>query len=360
MKKWFGKINNIKFNCLLSKKSKMSESKAQDILDANNKNRIVPTFDIITDNSPIVDLMIVIPVYNVEQYLEECIKSIITQKTEFSFVAVFVNDGSTDGCAQILNKYKDNPVICIIDQENQGISGARNTALVKNFGQYIMFVDSDDVLCDNAVQTLMRIAKEENADIVEGNYIRFSAGSTDVIEETIAIKNVPYWELSGYAWGKVIRSNWLLSSAFPLNYVYEDTIMSTLVQPRISVAFKTNKIVYKYRINPLGLDTVTNSTKKVLDTFWVTKYCFEESQKKGITWSNEIELLYINQIRLNWIRMAECQEELKEAVFVLTALLFNKYWIDDNTVLTSNHKKLKQSLKKNSYSAFTYVLNVWE
>ena len=92
------------------------------------------------------DLQIIVPAYNVESYIAECIDSILAQRTSFRILVTVVNDGSTDQTFSVLQRYADCPEICIIQQENKGFSGARNAALKHIRASYIMFVDADDKL----------------------------------------------------------------------------------------------------------------------------------------------------------------------------------------------------------------------
>ena len=115
------------------------------------------------------DLTIIVPVYNSENWLKECMESIVLQKTKYSFQIIAIDDGSTDRSGQILNQYIKNPCVEVIRQENKGYSGARNAGLERVKSKYIMFVDSDDVLLPNAIECLLSKAYLEDADIVEGN-----------------------------------------------------------------------------------------------------------------------------------------------------------------------------------------------
>lgn len=113
--------------------------------------------------------MIIVPVYNVIEYLEDCIKSLLVQETGYSYCVVFVNDGSTDESANILNKYAKKENVYIINKKNEGVAEARNIALKYIRGKCVLFVDADDMLMDNAIEVLMRKSVETDADIVEGN-----------------------------------------------------------------------------------------------------------------------------------------------------------------------------------------------
>ena len=112
---------------------------------------------------------VIVPVYNVELYLEACLESIIGQ-TFKDIEIILVNDGSTDGSLGIMTSYasKDSR-IRVLNQANRGVSVARNTGLEHASGEYILFVDSDDTILPNAIEALYRKAGETGADLVIGN-----------------------------------------------------------------------------------------------------------------------------------------------------------------------------------------------
>ena len=93
---------------------------------------------------------IIIPIYNVEKYIARCIDSILAQNYE-NLELILVNDGSTDGVETIINTYLEKypNIIKYIKKENTGLSDTRNIGIQKSTGEYIMFVDSDDYVCDN-------------------------------------------------------------------------------------------------------------------------------------------------------------------------------------------------------------------
>ncbi|MBR3628081.1 MAG: glycosyltransferase family 2 protein [Elusimicrobia bacterium] len=111
-------------------------------------------------------ISVIVPTYNVEKYLSQCLDSILNQ-TFKDFECICINDGSTDNSLSILQKYasKDNR-IKIINQENKGLSGARNAALKIVTGKYITFVDSDDFVSSDYLEKLINLAEKENSDIV--------------------------------------------------------------------------------------------------------------------------------------------------------------------------------------------------
>lgn len=115
---------------------------------------------------------VIVPVYKVEPYLPKCLNSILEQ-TYQNIEVVCVNDGSPDKCGLILEKYAEaDERILIVDQKNQGLSGARNTGIRHAHGKYIMFVDSDDWIEKEACEAAVHSAQKHNADLVMWSYTR--------------------------------------------------------------------------------------------------------------------------------------------------------------------------------------------
>ncbi len=113
---------------------------------------------------------VIVPIYNVEKYLEECLQSLERQKLK-GIEVILVNDGSTDHSAEIAKEYCDrNTNFKLINRKNGGLSAARNTGLDTASGEYIHFLDSDDYLADEALEKLYEKAKAEDLDA-----LRFSA-----------------------------------------------------------------------------------------------------------------------------------------------------------------------------------------
>lgn len=108
---------------------------------------------------------VIIPVYNVELYLKECLDSVINQSlTDIEIICV--NDGSTDQSLEILLEYKEEKRISIYSQENAGVSAARNLGVKQAKGQYIYFMDSDDKLVPDALEKLFKSADEQKLDVI--------------------------------------------------------------------------------------------------------------------------------------------------------------------------------------------------
>ena len=127
---------------------------------------------------------IIVPIYNVEEYLEECIESLINQ-TYTNIEIVLVNDGTKDNSGKICEKYaKKDPRIKYIIKKNGGLSSARNEGLKHITGDYIIFVDSDDYVSTKLCEIINKIIVEEKADLIQYEFKKFIDG-----EENVADKN---------------------------------------------------------------------------------------------------------------------------------------------------------------------------
>lgn len=119
-----------------------------------------------------MEISIIVPVYNVEKYLNQCLDSIVSQEFSYNFEVICVNDGSTDGSKLILEKYtKKYSNVKLVEQKNCGLSAARNTGFRNSIGKYIMFIDSDDYLeNNNVISMLYNEVTENNLDFIIADF----------------------------------------------------------------------------------------------------------------------------------------------------------------------------------------------
>ncbi|MDD7132042.1 MAG: glycosyltransferase [Firmicutes bacterium] len=181
-----------------------------------------------------IKVSVIVPVYNVERYLEKCLDSLINQ-TLNEIEIILVNDGSTDNSERIILQYKKkyNSKIILITQKNGGQSVARNTGLKAAKGEYITFVDSDDWLDKTALEKTYKTATKEKADIVTfgaytstdgviGNYDFISFNTRDSKKNFILNKTS--------VWGLLIKRKIILDNNlfFPEIKAYEDIAVVSL------------------------------------------------------------------------------------------------------------------------------------
>ena len=196
-----------------------------------------------------IKISIIVPLYNVEEYLEECLESIRNQ-TYTDIEVILVNDGSTDGSKQICERFcQIDSRFRLINQENQGQSVARNRGFKESIGQYIMFVDSDDVI---KIPTT----------VFEGN-------SKEAILNCIAFRTVKFC-----AFTKLYRREIVEKIPFLEGYIYEDVFTGINYLNHIRKIIVIDYIGYYYRVRPNS--TMTKSFhEKDLDIFHVGEKLIE-------------------------------------------------------------------------------------
>ena len=230
------------------------------------------------------DVSILVPVYNVEKYLEECINSLLSQKTKYSYEIVFVNDGSTDNSLNILKKYKKYKNIKIINQDNKGLAEARNVLISNASGKYVFFIDSDDVLEDNAIETMADEAFTNDYDLVECSYYKFNDKTkNNIVYENKIIKNNKYEKMSipGFACAKMMKTNLFENKKFPIGYLYEDTIMPFLILSKCKNMKILSDCFYGYRINNQGIVRKSKKNIKCCDTIFVFELVLDQMKKNN-------------------------------------------------------------------------------
>ncbi len=171
-------------------------------------------------------ISVIIPVYNVEEYLRECVDSVLCQ-TYGNFEIILVDDGSTDSSGEICDEYleKDERVT-VIHQKNGGLSVARNAGLSETNGDYIYFLDSDDYISENAIETLLKIAQRDNSDIVFFDAVSFADTDDFEVSQNYIRKN-KYKTDNGYEVFSAMTQNKEYHSAVPLLFISSEFLRNT-------------------------------------------------------------------------------------------------------------------------------------
>ena len=215
---------------------------------------------------------IIVPVYNVEKFLDRCLNSLINQTLK-EIEIICINDGSVDNSLQILENFaKQDSRITILNQENHGLSDARNKGLEKACGKYLGFVDSDDWVDLNYFEKLYTAAEKYNCDMAVSGIIRLHKWNkkfhlkfeeekvADNTDEKFEICDVP--ELS-YVWNKIYKRESFMSKnlRFEEGIFFEDVIMTPKILYSLGKLVTVPDTYYYYWRNPNS--TVTKRTDKV-------------------------------------------------------------------------------------------------
>lgn len=312
--------------------------------------------DIEIDNR--MDLSIIIPVYNVEQFLEECLQSAFSQETTYQYEIIAVNDGSTDHSKDILLQYTDRENYRMIDQENGGLSNARNTGIRCARGKHYFFLDSDDVITSNCVQTMLDTLYYCQADVVQCRYYSFQEGNLAKYfsKELAGIyygMEIPVEEYPGFAWGKVYKASLFQGVRFPEGFWFEDTIVQYMLLGKCNRFVCTEEVCYGYRKNPNSISFAAKNSLKCLDTYWITKYIVDKALEDDRINKDYIYKLTLRQYstimhnRLHWI-----QTDLLEAAFAVVC--------EDLHQLKPEGLELKGIYKEIEKSFETKNINLWK
>ena len=217
-----------------------------------------------------VDISIIIPVYNSSLYLEECIGSLYRQGIgNERFEVLLIDDGSTDNSLSIAEKlaikYGN---IKIFHQENQGQAVARNLGIDKAWGRYLMFVDSDDYILDGSLLPLINQISNKDLDCL-GFGIEFENSTGKIIN---SIKHIPNGEIYsgehavlnfdiiGSVCSYIFKTSILIENniRFKKGFVHEDAEFCLRIFPKIKTISFSNKIAYHYCYNPSSTDRSSN------------------------------------------------------------------------------------------------------
>ena len=208
-------------------------------------------------------ISVVIPVYNVEKYLSECLDSVLLQ-TLRDIEIICVNDGSTDRSPDILRAFAEHDNrISILNQPNGGLSAARNAGVEKVRGKYILFIDGDDTVCPSLCEKVFNAAELSNADMTYFFYDRMSKKQCALVERVIrshpvfAPENQEFEESLAFmsvhaAWMRLWKTGYFRGHGlvFPIGLAHEDMAVgwqSLLYSPRLAVVPER---LYIYRVNP--------------------------------------------------------------------------------------------------------------
>lgn len=227
---------------------------------------------------------VIVPVYNVEQYLDACLDSIDAQ-TYKDFELILVDDGSPDKCGEMCDAYaKEHPNTKVIHQENMGLSEARNQGVKIAEGEYVTFIDSDDYIAPDYVEYLLQLMEKYEADVAIANNVKFFDGQTPIITQRAemdvsatpgqALSKMCYGEYSICAWGKMYKRFLVEKYPYPKGALYEDLATTyKIVGDSKKIAYG-NKVVYYWR-QRAGSITRENITERHFFGITATKQMLE-------------------------------------------------------------------------------------
>lgn len=248
-------------------------------------------------------ISVIVPVYNAEKYINNCLESIVNQSYSYLEIIV-VDDGSKDQSLKLCEAWgkKDNR-IKVIHKENNGVSSARNTALEVASGEYLGFVDSDDMIDKNMFKILIDDILKYSADISVCSYIHFNnLSELNVKDNLMKLKTVTYSKqeaeyelfisdkLQGFLGNKLYRRDLFNNIKIPENIdICEDLYtVFQLFRKSSMITYNPFKGYYYYN-NP---ESATNDINKLFTTNGELKYCLVHGYLLNILGKNEEKMIH--------------------------------------------------------------------
>ncbi len=283
---------------------------------------------------------IIVPVYNVEDYLSKCLDSLINQSLR-EIEIIIVDDGSTDNSLLICRKYEElDQRIKVITKKNGGLSDARNVGLAYSEAEYVGFIDSDDyvdldffatlyegVIKNNAKIGVAQIKKTDekgNTLFICGTKGKELLNSEEAMESMLTGKGI-----SNSVCNKLFRRDLFGDNPFPVGKLYEDEYVTYRVVHKCDNVFYTDKVSYYYRTNQQG----------------ITHYSFSEKELHRI----EASLIRIDFLRDNYPRLVKHGERYLMYDCLTTLSKMSKYRKEYDYIILGNIKKtLASYLRGNS------------
>lgn len=232
-------------------------------------------------------LSIIVPVYNVEKYIRPCIESIFNQGLDDNcFEVIIVNDGTKDKSMEMITDIvKQHNNITIINQENQGLSVARNNGIAKAKGEYILMIDSDDLLFNNIIARLLPLTNETKVDLLVADYLKMNDEEINRYNYSpqldFKIKEKNGNELfiedfnphESYVWHILYRRLFLIENhiTFIPNIFYQDVPFNNECHLKADKCIKVSCLLNIYRTGRLEAATQSFNKKKALDYCIVIK-----------------------------------------------------------------------------------------
>ena len=323
-------------------------------------------------------ISIIVPIYNQEKYLGECIESIINQ-TYQNLEIILVNDGSTDNSLEICKKYqKKDKRIIVIDKENGGLSSSRNAGLKKVTGDYIMFCDSDDFFMPNTCLLMEKEITSKDADYVIGNYINcteegklwknpiFDKKLYPNFKVEITDYTKSFYIMSSSVCNKIFRKSFLdkYEFVFVEGLPAEDAIFTTACFVKSTKVYYIKDIIYAYRQRNAGTSISTNNDveyfRGISKAYYIIYHNFKYN--KGNNFYQYFYLKSLFYIMYKFIDTTRLSYEEKEEVlsimrwFCRLSIELNIKYEADNEffkiIQNINKKKYKKAIEACQIMAF--------
>ena len=262
-----------------------------------------------------IKVSVIIPVYNTEDYLRECIESLVNQ-TLREIEILIVNDGSTDSSLEIMKEFRNKypNIIKIFDKVNGGQASARNYALPFAQGEYLGFVDSDDWVDSTMYEEMYEKAEKEDADIVICDMVDHFPDRT-VCYPSSRFENK--FKVTPSACNKLFKRSLVKEDVFPVGLWYEDFEFTTMQLMKTDCISVIHKGLYHCHCREVST-MYNNNSEKNQDILVVLEHLVEYVEKNGWyeKYKNVLEYLYIDHVLITSINRVQKQTNEKKKIVI--------------------------------------------
>lgn len=300
-------------------------------------------------------ISVIVPVYNVEPYLAECLDSVIAQSYKHIEI-ILVDDGSTDQSGQLCDQYAGrDPRITVIHKKNGGLSEARNVGIDRARGEYLAFVDSDDAVAPDFLEVLYTRLTGNGADLAMCHYEMFTTSYGDTLKTGTAtifdraeIFRVFYQfdVIFVITWNKLYKKELFNGLRFPVGKKHEDEFMVHHILNRCSRAVLTDLPLYKYRQRP-GSITSRYTLQRYLDTKDAMADRIRFAKRHNLKKFKNETLRKLYDIQLRSLRSADGFREVVEKDILRNGWFFGRIMLKSKTLSVKEYVWLMGSVTRN-------------
>lgn len=353
-------LNYITKPLFYQSKSHVADVLACEYLDSNREfARIMREYyrmqQLFVEREPL--LSVIVPCYNVEQYVGRCLDSIISQTIGIGNLdIVLVNDASTDGTSSILQRYVEQypeHMRVINLEQNSGLSHARNLGIREAKAEYIAFVDSDDWIAPRMYEDLLKNGIAKGCDLAICEYDRpnryvngeIGVGNSIVLEQIdfpMRIQLLQEYRTNVYAWNKIYKRPFFTERDiwFPEGLCYEDNYVGFLALMLSEKIYITDAPYYHWYVNT---QSITGTNKRIMDRLAVQNQLFDRLRQLNLydTFRDEIDFNYyekgfmeciITRLKMRDITIEEISSLRSEILKKLPQIIHNPYYLGEREI----------------------------
>lgn len=293
-------------------------------------------------------ISVIIPVYNVEDYINDCIQSIINQ-TFKDYEILLIDDGSTDNSGKICDKYNNEEKVRIYHTKNKGLSEARNFGIKMAIGDYVAFIDSDDFVSTNYLEALYKITQLKNTeisvissfDVSENSHFKKQKPKIDfsriktITKDDALIKMLSREGFGIAAWGKLFDKKLFDDIKFPKDRLFEDLITIPIIFDKCNnIAFLESEeplYYWRTRSNSITRDTSVNDK--------ISPLLCSLNELKNKFWNKSKKLNYAIQARyteeiinilINKLIFEKKFKEMWNNIYMYDKNIWSKFYLNNN------------------------------